>query len=797
MRNRCTSLCPGARSAEKRRLANGLAVGLGPLCAVVVSLSSFAASSLDDSIVVRGNRRVEAAAVRGYFHPGPNGLDAAAVNDGLKALYASGLFADVKVTWSEARLVVTVAEAPLIDRVQFEGNKQFKDKELNGEIRSRVHTPLSKAGVQDDVSRIAELYRGSGRYDATITPKTIVKGEGRVDLVFEIKEGAKTGIAKIVFVGNHGFSDQRLKGVIKTSESGWLAFLKTTDVYDADRLEADRDLLHAFYLKHGYADAKVVAATGAYDAARKAFDIAFTIEEGDRFRFGAIDFKSNVGALDVAALREALTMTSGDIYDASAVDKSVDALAVAVSRQGFPFATVHPQAQRDRTQKLLNLVLVLDDGPHKYIERIVVRGNTSTQDQVIRREFDVQEGDAYNRSLVARAERRLKALNLFKSVKTSTEPGSSPDRVVLAVEIQEQETGEFFVSGGYSTSYGVVAEATVAERNFMGLGQYVKVSGTLGQYVRSGKLSLAQPYFLDTRATLGLDVFGSQTLTNSNQSYGSTSYGSAIRIDAPVTDTVSAEARYSIVNQASSLDPALLTCVPGTGCTSASAEVKQAVLNGPAWLSMAGATFAYSTLDNPKSPHEGVRLEVKQDIAGLGGDVDFFRTTGDMRIYHDFGDDVVGLARGQGGFVMPYGGQPLPFANGFFGGPQYVRGFAVNGFGPRDLTPGTTADNLGGSRYWATTAELQSPIPWLPPDFALKAAVFSDAGSVWGYRGQTSFPALSQSLNVADTRRVRSSIGAGLIWDSPFGPLRVDYAYPTSKTNYDVTQRLHFGFGPF
>jgi outer membrane protein insertion porin family len=239
---------------------------------------------------------------------------------------------------------------------------------------------------------------------------------------------------------------------------------------------------------------------------------------------------------------------------------------------------------------------------------------------------------------------------------------------VLAVEIQEQETGEFFVSGGYSTSYGVVAEVTVAERNFMGLGQYVKVSGMLGQNVRSGKLSLAQPYFLDTRATLGLDVFGSQTLTNSNQSYGSTSYGSAVRIDAPVTDTVSAEARYSIVNQSSSLDPALLTCVPGTGCTSASAEVKQAVLNGPAWLSMAGNTFGYSTLDNPKNPHEGVRLEAKQDLAGLGGDVDFFRTTGDLRIYHDFGDDVVGLARGQGGFIMPYGGQALPFANGFLAG---------------------------------------------------------------------------------------------------------------------------------
>ena len=241
-----------------------------------------------------------------------------------------------------------------------------------------------------------------------------------------------------MFVGNHAFSDQRLKGVIKTSESGWLAFLKTTDVYDADRLETDRDLLHAFYLKHGYADAQVVAATGAYDAARKGFDIAFTIEEGDRYRFGTIDIKSNVGAVDVAALREALTMSSGDVYDASAVDKSVDALAVAVEPPRISVRDRASQAQRDRNQKLLNLVLALDDGPHTYIERIVVRGNTSTQDQVIRREFDIHEGDAYNRSLVPRAERRLKALNLFKSVKTSTEPGSSPDRVVLDVDIESR-----------------------------------------------------------------------------------------------------------------------------------------------------------------------------------------------------------------------------------------------------------------------------------------------------------------------------------------------------------------------
>jgi outer membrane protein insertion porin family len=788
-----SGVCVGRRG---RRL---LASAVCALTVLAFAGDGSAATPADASIVVHGNRRVDAAAIREHFHASPEGrLDPAAVNAGLKALYATGLFEDVRIAWSGSRLIVTVAEAPVIDRVQFEGNKQLKDKDLIKEIRSKAHTPLIKAAIQDDVVRIQEIYRHTGQYDAQISPKTIVKGEGRADLVFEVKEGAKTGIRKIVFIGNHAYSDHRLKGIIKTSESGWFGFLKTTDVYEPDQIESDRDLLHTFYLKNGFADAQVVAATGAYDAAVKGFVVTFTVDEGDRYRLGTIDIQSHLAAaIDRSALASELKMASGDVYDAQAVEKSVEGLAAALGKQGFPFVSVRPHARRDRKAKRLDLVFALEDGPHSYIERIVIRGNSFTRDHVVRREFDITEGDAYNRALVARAERRLKALGLFKSVKTSTAAGSAPDRVVLNVDIEEQQTGDFAIAGGYSTSGGMVAEIGISERNFLGLGQFVKVSATVGQYVRGAKLSLAEPYFLDNRMTLGLDIFGNQTLTNANQSYGSTNYGAAVKLAAPITDTLGSEVRYSLVNQSLSLDPALMDCLPPHNCVAASAEVKQAVLDGPSWVSAAGTTFLYSTLDNPKNPHEGWRVEVKQDVAGLGGNVDFYKSTDDVRYFHDFGDDVVGMARGQGGFVTPYGGQPLPFANGFFGGPQLVRGFAPNGFGPRDLTPGTTLDNIGGSKYWATTAELQSPIPWLPPDIGLKAAVFSDAGSLWGYRGQTSFPTLSQSLTVADSRQVRSSIGAGLIWDSPFGALRIDYAYPTTKTNYDVTQRLHFGVGPF
>jgi outer membrane protein insertion porin family len=355
-----------SRVCVGRRAGRIVASALCALAILAFAHDGSAAAPADSSIVVLGNRRVDAAAIREHFRGAPDGrLDPAAVNAGLKTLYATSLFKDVRIAWSGPRLVVTVVEAPVIDRVQFEGNKQFKDKDLTKEIRSKAHTPLTKAAIQDDVARIQEIYRHTGHYDAQITPKTIGKGEGRADLVFEIKEGAKTGVRKIVFIGNHAYSDQWLKGVIKTSESGWFGFLKTTDVYEPDQIESDRDLLHTFYLKNGFADAQVVAATGAYDAALKGFVVTFTVDEGDRYRLGTIDIQSHLAAaIDRSALASELKMASGDVYDAQAVEKSVEGLAAALGKQGFPFVSVRPHARRDRKAKRLDLEFALEDGPH-------------------------------------------------------------------------------------------------------------------------------------------------------------------------------------------------------------------------------------------------------------------------------------------------------------------------------------------------------------------------------------------------------------------------------------------------
>jgi outer membrane protein insertion porin family len=752
----------------------------------------------DPTIEVQGNRRIDAQAIREHFHAAPDARSGpAAINTALKELYATGLFEDVKIVPSGARLIVTVVEAPLIDRLRFEGNKQLKDKDLAKEIVLKPGGAMTKARVREDVTRITEIYRRNGRYQVQVAPKTIARGDGRVDLVFEIKEGTKTGVGRIAFAGNREFAESRLKAVIKATESGWFGFLKTSDVYDPDRVEMDADLLHRFYLKNGFADAHVAAAA-AYDQAHQGIVVTFTIKEGARYRFGKIDIDSRIAALDPAVLRSVVQLAPGNAYDGEAVGKAADEIAIAAGKRGFPFVDVRPHAHRDPVAKIIDVVLTLDDGPHRYIERINIRGNIVTRDEVIRREFDVAEGDAYNRGLIERAERRLKQLPPFKSVKIAADNGSTPDRVVLNVDVEEQRTGDLSFSGGYSTSAGIIGEISVSEQNFLGRGQYVKISLAAGQYLRSGAVTFVEPYLLGNRLALGLDLFFKETLTNPTQSYGSESYGAGVKMTAPLMDGLTSEAHYSLVNQSVLLNPTLMSCIPPNASTTCpSVAVKQAALNGAQWVSTVGSTLVYSSLDNPKSPHSGLRAELRQDVASLPGAVDFLRTAGDVRYYHDLGSDVIGLVRAQGGYITPYGGQTLPVMSSFFGGPQLVRGFAVNGFGPRDVTPGTTQDNIGGSRYWATTTELQAPIPGLPPEIALKAAVFADAGSLWGYRGATSFPSLSQSLTVADSQRVRSSIGSGLIWDSPFGALRVDYAYPTSKASTDVTQRLHFGVGAF
>jgi len=813
-----------------RGLSFACLLGVALFASIAPVIATVSPAMAQSAIVVEGNRRVEAETVRSYFRivPGER-LDAAKIDEALKALYATGLFTDVRIREAGGRVIVTVVEAPVINRIAFEGNKRVKDEQLSAEIQSKPRGTLSRAMVQADVQRIVEVYRRAGRYEVRVDPKVIDLPNNRVDLVFEIRDGEKTAVRSINFIGNRAYSAWRLRDVIKTSEASILSFFKNTDIYDPDRMEADRDLLRRFYLKQGYADIRILSAVAEFDPAQRGFVLTFTIDEGELYHFGNVDIQSNVRDVNLPALRARLRSRPGNKYNAEAVEKTTEELAIEVSKGGYAFAQVRPRGDRNYETHLINLVYVIDEGPRAYIERINVRGNTRTRDYVIRREFDIAEGDAFNKVLIDRAERRLKGLGYFKSVKITNEPGSAPDRVVVNVDVEEQSTGEFSISGGYSTSDGFLAEVSVGERNLLGRGQYAKASVQYGQFAKGFSVSFAEPYFLDQRLNFGVDIFARETIPSSYTSFGTTTYGFSTRFGIPLREDFGVQARYTLYNQSITLNPVLNNCndinpdfltsfptpnLVGTtpaltppptavqiNCYQdgeASLAVKQAALAGHTWISMPGYSLIYNTLNQPRYPTSGAMVEFKQDIAGLGGDVNFIKTTLDARTYYEVFPDVVAIFRAQAGNVTSWGGQQVRMLDNFFGGPWLVRGFAPNGFGPRDLTPGTTLDNVGGSNYWGATVEMQTPIPNLPKDVGLRVAVFGDIGNVWDYTGPTVFPQFfGQSIQLADTGPwdFRSSVGAGLIWDSPFGPLRFDYSIALTKQQYDVVQQFRFGGG--
>jgi outer membrane protein insertion porin family len=811
-------------------------------------VSSPAAAQATSSIAVEGNRRVESDTIRSYF----KGTDAGSVDDGLKALIETGLFQDVKINRVGGRIVVSVVENPVIGRIAFEGNKKVKDEQLTAEIQSKPRGTLSRPMVQSDAQRIAEIYRHSGRYDVRVTPEIIEQPNNRVDLVFTIAEGGKTGVKSIDFVGNVAFSSYRLKDIIKTRESNLLSFLGGADVYDPDRVEADRDLIRRFYLKHGFADVQVVAALTEYDPEKKGFMVTFKIEEGQQYRVGSVDFQSSISTLDGNSLRSFSRVSVGSLYNVESVEKTVEEMQIEASRRGYAFAIVRPRGDRNFDAHTVSVVFSIDEGPRTYIERINVRGNTRTRDYVIRREFDISEGDAYNRALVDRAERRLKNLDFFKSVKITAEPGSSSDRVILVVDLEEKSTGDFSVSGGYSTTDGALAEVSISERNFLGRGLFAKASVTYGQFARGYSLSFVEPYLLDYRVALGLDLYQREQLANNFISYSTKTLGFSPRLGFQLREDLSLQLRYSIYQQQITLPTTLANCnnispsngvLPfnptpafinanlggvdptgfnGLGCFAdgeASLPVRKELQNGSSLTSALGYSLNYNTLDNNKNPTDGLLVDFKQDFAGVGGDVTYLKTQLDAKYYTPLVADIVGLIHLQGGILNKVGNNELRMLDQFQMGPNLVRGFAPNGIGPRDINPFGTMDALGGTKYWGASFELQMPFWFLPKEVGLKGAVYADAGGLSDYQGPTTWAATGElttpqnsncikptvtpiatagtctGLVYDNGNVVRSSVGVGLIWASPFGPLRFDYAVPLTKGQFDRVQEFKFGGG--
>ena len=810
---------------------------------VSASLMGLAPVAQAQSIVVQGNRRVDAEAIRSYFTGGSQ----VQVNQAVKDLYATGQFSNVSVRRTGGSIIVAVSENNSINRVVFEGNSKLKGEVLVSEVQSKSRGAYSAATVQADVQRILEIYRRTGRAAATVTSRTVDLPNGRIDVVFTIVEGDKTGVKSINFVGNQVYSSGKLAGLMQTTEMNYLSWLKTTDVYDPDKIAADQELIRRYYLKNGYADFRVVGSDAHYDSEQKGYIITITVEEGPQYRIGTVSVDSRLRDVDGATLAPLVKLSTGDVYDGDLVEKSVDVISRDVARRGFAFSQVRPKGDRDPATRTITLGFVVDDGPRVYIERINIRGNTRTRDYVVRREFDIGEGDAYNRQLVDRAEKRLNNLGFFKKVKVSNEPGSSPDRIVINVDVEDQPTGSFSIAGGYSTTDGLLAEVSVTESNFLGRGQYVRASASRGQNSQGYELSFSEPYFLDRRLAAGVDLFRKQTNQSRFSQYQTIITGGTVHFGLPVTDDLSFSPRYSLyktqiklpntastpfndcikplagVTPLAANDPLRLANPATYGANPLAASVRSCLTNGEGSLavkeskgsqltSLVGYTLAYNTLDNNKSPTAGIYAELKQDFAGAGGDSKFVRSTGDIRYYREVYDEVVALVHVQGGNIIGFGGSKLRIVDNFNLGPGLVRGFAPGGIGPRDVSAGidTKTSGLGGTTYFGGSVELQFPIVGLPKEIGLKGAVFADAGTLFNYNGRTNFtpgggaciaqnvaPRFTQGtcINVHDSHKIRSSVGASILWASPLGPIRFDYAFALSQDKLDVKQAFRFSGG--
>ena len=824
------------------------AIAVATLSLVLSVAPAFIAPAFAQSIMVRGNSRVDSDAIRAYFAPGPGEkLDSAKIDQGLKDLVATGQFRDARVSRSGGSLVVTVVEGTVINRVVFQGNSKVKTEILKGEVQSKSRGPFSQAIVDSDVRRLQEVYRRSGRNDAQISAKIEPSQNGRNDVTFVVAEGDKTGVYSINFVGNTHLSSYKLRNTITTTESNFLSWLKSSDVYDPDRIAADLDLIRKVYLKNGYADMRVVSSDAEYSAEKKGFIITIVVDEGEQYRVSNVNVESRISDIDAERLRSSVRSRAGNVYNSEDVDKSLDAINGEVAKRGYAFAQVRPRAERNSADRSVSLVYTVEEGPRVFVERINVRGNTRTRDYVVRREFDMGEGDAYNKQLVDRAERRLKALGFFKSVKVSNEPGSSPDRVIVNVDVEDQPTGSFGISGGYSTSDGIIGELSVSESNFLGRGQYVKVAGSNGQYSKGVELSFTEPFFMDRRIAAGFDLFAKENDYTRQSRYVIRNIGFNLRAGVAINDEWTIGGRYSFFQQKitvpNTAKEPYANCYFGAGLTSDfnrsgiappclnDGEASLAVLaaSGTRYTSLAGTSLTYNTVDNLKNPTEGIFAQVNVDVAGLGGDSKYVRTTGETRYYYPIFDEIIGSVKGQAGNITGFGGNKLSLTDHFFKGPELVRGFAASGIGPRDLSSDFSSGAIGGTSYYGGSVEVQAPIFGIPKEVGLKVAVFADAGTLLGYNGPKNYlvsqanqnvtglkgaaPAgvkdcyigsttvgagtaqCTQSIIPSGNGGIRASVGAGLLWASPLGPIRFDYAVALKKGPYDKTQAFRFSGG--
>ncbi|MEQ8398572.1 outer membrane protein assembly factor BamA [Thalassobaculum sp.] len=720
-------------------------------------------------VQVQGTQRIDPGTVRSYLliQPGDQ-FDPERLDRSLKALFATGLFADVTMRRQGDALIVNVVENPIINRLAFEGNNRIKDEELSREVELRPRVVFTRTRVQQDVQRIVEIYRRSGRYGVTIEPKVIQQPQNRVDLVFEINEGKLTPVQTISIVGNKRFSDSTLRGVIQTKESAFYRFLSNADTYDPDRLSFDRELLRRFYLESGYADFQVLSAVAELTPNREAFVVTFTIEEGQPYTFGKMGFEIALPRITEEDLKELLVTEEGERYDSTKVDDSVDAITDKLGNLGYAFVDVRPKAGRNPDNRTIDITYQIGEASKVFVDRIDIVGNVRTLDRVIRREMNLVEGDAFNVSNMRRSERRIRNLGFFKSVKVTNSEGSAPDRTNVQVAVEEQPTGEISFGIGYSSVEAVIGDVGIRERNLLGRGQDLRfgVSGSASS--TEYDISFTEPYFLGRDVSAGFDLFRIER-EQEESSYDEVRTGGSLRAGYDLAPDLRQTVNYTLKStEITDID------------SDASRFIKEQ--EGETVVSQVGQTLTYDKRDSRVDPRDGYILQFTSEAAGAGGDERFLRLKGKSAYYYPI-DEIWGLAfLGQAGYIIGLG-QDVSIGERFFIGGHTFRGFEKAGVGPRDVV---TGDALGGNQYYVGSAELTFPTG-LPEDLGLRAFVFTDVGSLWNVD--------ASGAEVRDLTSVRASVGLGVEFVTAFGRIRVDAAQPVLKEDFDKTELFRFSFG--
>ncbi|MFK7903178.1 MAG: outer membrane protein assembly factor BamA [Nitratireductor sp.] len=784
-----------------RTLALSLTIAIAPVVlatSVLLTQSQPAFAAKVSNIQVRGNTRMDDETIKSFLtiEVGQN-FSNNDIDDSVRALFGTGLFEDVGISKSGSTLIVEVSENSTINQVFFEGNKRIKDGPLSATIQSKSLEVYSEDIVASDVDRIQQAYDRVGRGDAIITSEVVPLSNNRVNIVFSVNEGDKTKIRSISFIGNDAFREMRLREVMGTKRSNLFSFIKSDDVYDPDRLAADEERLRRFYFNHGYADFDIVSTSAVLDEANNEYNITITVEEGALYKFGEIGIESTLNGVDVDSLYSELETRTGKKYSANDVEDSIVALTERIAGDGYAFVEVVPRGDRDFDSNTIDVTYLIDQGSRVFIDKIVIVGNSRTREHVIRREFDISEGDALNQVLLQRTRKRLEALGYFESVDITTRPADTADKVVVVVRVADKPTGEFSLGGGYSNTAGATAEISFTERNFLGRGQYIKVSGSGGSDSRNYNLSFTEPYFLGYRMSAGFDVGRSTTDAVATQEYSTENTFGTLRFGVPISEKLKASLFYTYSSSITGIDSGKLDTVGTQG--DSSGELSNALVprdgsNKEDWTKSGfGYSLTYNTIDSRTTPREGEYLNLSQTAFGAGGDASYLTTTANVTSYTTLSEDfdLVGMLRARGGINTAFDDDGYRALDNFRQGGKAIRGFANNGFGPRDSI---TGDALGGMYYWNATAEVNFPAPLLPESMGIRAALFADAG-VLGGTDDISKQKISDagSSIFANGDAMRASYGASIIWNSPFGPLRFNYAEPVESQSYDKIRNFSFG----